>query len=44
MQSGFNVGGFFDGHEIYIIKFNETYDSLFTYDVGFSSDSEVLIL
>ena len=42
MQIEFNVGGFFEGHERYIIKFNETNDALFTYDVGFSSDSEAV--
>jgi len=42
MQIEFNVGGFFSTHERYIIKFNETDDAVFTYDVGFSSDSEVI--
>jgi hypothetical protein len=42
MQIEFNIGGFFEGHERYIIKFNETDDALFTYDVGFSSDSEAV--
>lgn len=42
MQIEFNIGGFFEGHERYIIKFNKTDDALFTYDVGFSSDSEAV--
>lgn len=42
MQIEFNVGGFFSTNERYIIKFNETDDAVFTYDVGFSSDSEVI--
>ena len=42
MQIEFNVGGFFSTHERYIIKFNETDDAVFTYNVGFSSDSEVI--
>ena len=42
MQIEFNVGGFFNGHERYIIKFSETDGALFTYDVGLSSDSEIV--
>lgn len=42
MQLEFNIGGFFSTHERYIIKFNETDDAVFTYDIGFSSDSEVV--
>lgn len=42
MQIEFNVGGFFEGHERYIIKFNETDDALLTYNVGFGYDSEVV--
>ena len=42
MQIEFNIGGFFEGHERYIIKINETDDALFTYDIGFSSDSEAV--
>ena len=42
MQIEFNVGGFFEGHERYIIKFNETDEAIFTYDVGLGRDSEVV--
>ena len=42
MQIEFNVGGFFSTHERYIIKFDETDEALFTYDVGLGYDSEVV--
>ena len=42
MQIEFNVGGFFTTHERYIIKFNETDDAVFTCDIGFGGDSEVI--